>query len=626
MSVTSRTCWEHSVLIDQSKRLVVSGNGLVVTTNNGVNDCWLGGVASNSVDSGKAYFEVKCNLQPGGMCRFGWSREADKLGRDGNSIIYGTTHMKSDGGVFRNHGRRFNNGDVIGCYLDFEERIVSFTVNGVSQGIAFSKVPLVDKKSIFQALYPAYWLKSASAEFNFGASPFAYAPTDITSDQQLEGSRLDCFGLRFSSNQLVVINYTDKWCGGVASHLVSKGKFFYEVKCIAAADGGSFRLGWSQLAGMYDNSPLPLDIFYDGNGMKSYDGKRTNYGTRFGIDDVIGCYLDCDLKTVSYTVNGVFQGVAFTHNPTYTYTMKFESLYPAYWLKNASAEFNFGASPFIYSPGDFHDSSPRSELPHMNEMSEYGETKLHRAVYGNNCNVYRVDYAVVTNLINCGANVELKNRKGRTPLHLATLLVFECREGDFEMAHLLVELGGSNIFARCGTGLTPIDMIITARPESAQSLIKSSRWPRRGHFIHFLYFCKLFLVSDSIRNRQVAGVGSRLVCEEVGLDWHYADIISPRWDTSADVKAAYYIELAKSEQTALSSDDSDDEVPIAKQKGASADSDDEIPIAKQKGASADSDDAVAVVNKGGASRRVDTSAFKRVMQQNSLIGCIASFL
>lgn len=250
ISVTSRTSCEHSVLIDQSKRLAVSGNGLVVTTNNGVSSCWLGGVTSNSVHSGKAYFEVICNVQHGGMCRFGWSRETNKLGRDANSIIYGITPMKSDGGVFRNHGRRFDNGDVIGCYLDFEEEIVPFTINGVSQGTAFAEVPLVDKKSIFRALYPAYWLKNASAEFNFGASPFAYAPSDITFDRQFKSSRLNCFGLRFLSNQLVVINHANKWCGGEASHMVSKGKLFNEVKCIVAADGGSFRFGWSQLQGV----------------------------------------------------------------------------------------------------------------------------------------------------------------------------------------------------------------------------------------------------------------------------------------------------------------------------------------------------------------------------------------
>ena len=139
MSVTGRTSWEGSVLIDRGKRLVVSGNGLVVTANSGTNNCWLGGVASDSVYCGTTYYEVKCNIQQGGMCRFGWSREINEFGRVANGISYGSTATKSDGGAFKNYGRRFGNGDVVGCYLDAEKGIVSFTVNGISQGIAFAE-------------------------------------------------------------------------------------------------------------------------------------------------------------------------------------------------------------------------------------------------------------------------------------------------------------------------------------------------------------------------------------------------------------------------------------------------------------------------------------------------------
>ena len=567
MSVSSRTFWEGSVLIDQNTRFVVSGNGLVVTTNSGGKNFWLEGVASNCVYSGKAYYEVKCNFQDGGMCLLGWSRTVEESNR----------------GVFRNHGRKFDDGDVIGCYIDVERRIVSFTVNGVSQGIAFSEAPPVEKK----LLYPTYWLKNASAEFNFGASPFAYAPTDINFNGQLKGSRFNYSRLRFSSNQLLAINHSDEWCGGIASHMVSKGKFFYEVKCIAAADGGSFRLGWSQLAGMYDNSPLPLDMFYGSTGIRSSNSDDSRYGVRFGIDDVIGCYLDCDLKTVSYTVNGVFQGVAFTHKPTYTYTIKFESLYPAYWLKNASAEFNFGASPFIYSPGDFHDSPVwtfGNDLPRLNERFEDANTELHLAVY-------HIEYELVIDLINCGSDVELKNKYGRTPLHTAANRMCASSAEHFGLAQLLVELGRSNIFARCPKGLTPIDMIISDHLESAKSLIISSRWPRRRHFIPFLYSCKLFLVSDS-RDRRTLGMGALLRRKQLGLDWHFTDMISPRWDSSADVQAPFYCEITKNEVTS----------PI-------------LPV-----------DEVTSIREEFASVSVDTSAFKRVIQQNPLIGCIASFL
>ena len=53
---------------------------------------------------------------------------------------------------------------------------------------------------------------------------------------------------------------------------------------------------------------------FGGTGKKSNNKQFDDYGEPFGMHDVIGCFLNLDEWTVSFSKNGVDLGVAFTIN------------------------------------------------------------------------------------------------------------------------------------------------------------------------------------------------------------------------------------------------------------------------------------------------------------------------
>ena len=66
--------------------------------------------------------------------RVGFATEDGKLeiGTDANSWGFGGTGKKSWKRKFENYGESFKEGDTIGCYLDFEEKAISFSKNGTT--------------------------------------------------------------------------------------------------------------------------------------------------------------------------------------------------------------------------------------------------------------------------------------------------------------------------------------------------------------------------------------------------------------------------------------------------------------------------------------------------------------
>merc|ERR1719253_812083 len=54
---------------------------------------------------------------------------------------------------------------------------------------------------------------------------------------------------------------------------------------------------------------------WGGTGKKSTNNNFQDYGGSFGAGDVIGCIIDLEQMTISYTKNGQFMGVAFDNLP-----------------------------------------------------------------------------------------------------------------------------------------------------------------------------------------------------------------------------------------------------------------------------------------------------------------------
>lgn len=133
---------------------------------------WTGGRATHGTKKGKYYYEA--TVVSKGICRFGFSTMAahTELGRDTHGFGYGGTGMKSHKNAFEKYGENYGEGDTIGCYLDLDEskpRIV-YSKNGSILGEAFK----LDENVRKMAMFPAYVLKGAKVNINFGQEPFKY--------------------------------------------------------------------------------------------------------------------------------------------------------------------------------------------------------------------------------------------------------------------------------------------------------------------------------------------------------------------------------------------------------------------------------------------------------------------
>lgn len=68
---------------------------------------------------------------------------------------------------------------------------------------------------------------------------------------------------------------------------------------------------------------------FGGTGKKSNNKQFDDYGEAFGMHDVIGCYLNLDDWTVSYSKNGADLGQAFSINQQ----LRNATFFPAVVLK-----------------------------------------------------------------------------------------------------------------------------------------------------------------------------------------------------------------------------------------------------------------------------------------------------
>ncbi|KAL4449436.1 hypothetical protein ABPG77_007080 [Micractinium sp. CCAP 211/92] len=121
------------------------------------------------------------------------------------------------------------------------------------------------------------------------------------------------------------------------------GKVYYEA---TVADEGLCRVGWSTQAASLDLGTDKHSFGFGGTGKKSHNRSFDSYGEAYGLNDTIGCLLDCEAATIAFTKNGKPLGPAF-QLPQY---LQGQALYPAICLKNAEQTVNFGSTPFKHPP------------------------------------------------------------------------------------------------------------------------------------------------------------------------------------------------------------------------------------------------------------------------------------
>lgn len=144
-----------------------------------------------------------------------------------------------------------------------------------------------------------------------------------------------------------------EWSGcrcaaGVQRNESSTKKFYYECEIM---DDGIVRVGWATEDASLDLGTDSGGYGYGGTGMKAHNDKFNSYAfegsgekASFGKGDVIGCMLNFESGSISFSKNGRVVGKAFDiHEPQANRSgQNFPTLYPAISLKNAECMVNFG--------------------------------------------------------------------------------------------------------------------------------------------------------------------------------------------------------------------------------------------------------------------------------------------
>ncbi|XP_029303101.1 heterogeneous nuclear ribonucleoprotein U-like protein 1 isoform X2 [Cottoperca gobio] len=165
---------------------------------------------------------------------------------------------------------------------------------------------------------------------------------------------------RYSGYPLTIEGFAYLWAGARASHGVTQGRVCYEMKIneeipvkhlpSSEPDPHVVRIGWSLNHCSTQLGEEAFSFGYGGTGKKSADCKFSDFGEKFGENDVIGCYIDFDSADeveMSFSKNGVSLGVAFR---TTKEALEGRALFPHVLVKNCAVEFNFGQKPEPYFP------------------------------------------------------------------------------------------------------------------------------------------------------------------------------------------------------------------------------------------------------------------------------------
>lgn len=153
-----------------------------------------------------------------------------------------------------------------------------------------------------------------------------------------------------SAKAISVEGFAYLWAGVKATYGVTSGKVCYEVSItnnqstthlVNEPNPHVIRCGWSVQSASLQLGIEPLSYGYGGTAKSSTDGKFQNYGIRFGVGDVIGCFIDFtnDPIIISYSVNGNYQGVAFSIKKS---ELNGQALFPHIMTKNQDFKVNFG--------------------------------------------------------------------------------------------------------------------------------------------------------------------------------------------------------------------------------------------------------------------------------------------
>ncbi|XP_069592079.1 E3 ubiquitin-protein ligase RNF123 isoform X1 [Ranitomeya imitator] len=134
--------------------------------------------ATTCVFTGQWLYEVLISSQ--GLMQIGWCtlscrfNQEEGVGDTPDSYAYDGNRVRKWNVTTTNYGKSWAAGDIVSCLIDLDEGCISFCLNGVSLGTAFSDI----SRGAGMAYFPAISLSfKESVAFNFGSRPLRY-PVD----------------------------------------------------------------------------------------------------------------------------------------------------------------------------------------------------------------------------------------------------------------------------------------------------------------------------------------------------------------------------------------------------------------------------------------------------------------
>jgi len=147
------------------------------------------------------------------------------------------------------------------------------------------------------------------------------------------------------------------WKGIRANYGITKGIYMYEVKVLEhqrvqmpetkPQNQNILRCGFSQPLTSLFLGDTAEGWGWGGTGKKSHNNNFMDFGGQFRAGDVIGCIIDMEQGTISFTKNGQFMGVAFDNVPP---AAGETGIFPHLLLKNVKCQVNFRAESKWFDP------------------------------------------------------------------------------------------------------------------------------------------------------------------------------------------------------------------------------------------------------------------------------------
>ncbi|XP_040265561.1 heterogeneous nuclear ribonucleoprotein U-like protein 2 isoform X2 [Bufo bufo] len=166
---------------------------------------------------------------------------------------------------------------------------------------------------------------------------------------------------RFGGRPLFSEKFPSLWSGSRATHGVTKGKAYFEVKVtenLPVKEGSTesplVRVGWSVSRSAPQLGEDDLSFGYDSRGLKVTSAHFDSYGESFEVNDVIGCLanLEADPVEISFSKNGTDLGQAFIVAKS---SLGEQALLPRILCKGCTFQVNFGQKeePWHQPPDGF---------------------------------------------------------------------------------------------------------------------------------------------------------------------------------------------------------------------------------------------------------------------------------